>query len=152
MSVLLDLGKKLTEYQNIKTAVAQGLSPISVYGVSPVHKAHLAAMLLSDLPCPFLYIVKDEEYAKKICADISELSGTEPVFLPGRDFVFYNVENVSKEYEQKSTKALWDILSSERPVVLLYSASHSQKKRILDKNRTGILHTGACRHTYRNGI
>ena len=118
MSVLLDLGKKLTEYQNIKTAVAQGLSPVSVYGVSSVHKAHLAAMLLSDLPCPFLYIVKDEEYAKKICADISELSGTEPVFLPGRDFVFYNVENVSKEYEQKSTKALWDILSSERPVVV----------------------------------
>lgn len=118
MSVILDLGKQLNEYQSILTAISQKRSPVAVYGLSSVHCAHLAAMLLGDLSCPIVYLAKDEERAKRLQADMVGLGGQAAILLPGRDFVFHKIENSSREYEQKRIDALWRIGKSQRPVVV----------------------------------
>ena len=118
MSVLLELGKKLNEYQSILTAIAQKKSPVAVYGISAVHCAHLGAMLLGDLSCPIVYLAKDEERAKRLCSDMVGLGAEEPILLPGRDFIFHKIENISREYEQKKIEALWRIGKTQRPIVV----------------------------------
>lgn len=131
MSVLLNCSKKLTEYSSLCSVIAQKKSPISVYGVSQVHKTLIASMLLSDLSCPILYIAKDEEHAKGVLNDIEQLAGAAPIYLPYRDFTFHNIENLSREFEQKRIGAFWEMAKAERQVVV--STSEALMARCIPK-------------------
>ena len=118
MSVLLNETGKLSEYQSLTKMLAQKISPISVYGVSHVHKTNIASMLLGSLSCPILYIAKDEETAKNICLDVYGFTGEECIFLPSREFLFHKIENFSREFEQKRINALWNIANSSSRMIV----------------------------------
>ena len=118
MSVLLNETEKLSEYQSLTKLLAQNVSPISVYGVSHVHKTNIASMLLGFLSCPVLYIAKDEETAKNVCLDINGFTGEDCIFLPSREFLFYNIEKFSREFEQKKINALWNIANGASRMIV----------------------------------
>ena len=109
MELLSTLVRGLPEYPRLLEAAKTGQTT-SVYGASPVHRAHLTAALLSDLPQrTFCVVLRDEQAAKTFAADLQALSGIEPALLPCRDLVFHNMEGVSHEYEQQRLSALWQI-------------------------------------------
>ena len=109
MELLSALVRGLPEYPRLLEAAKAGQTT-SVYGASPVHRAHLTAALLSDLPQrTFCVVLRDEQAAKTFAADLQALSGIEPALLPCRDLVFHNMEGVSHEYEQQRLSALWQI-------------------------------------------
>ncbi|MBQ7492428.1 MAG: transcription-repair coupling factor [Clostridia bacterium] len=103
---LSSLPKSLPEYQKLLSAARNGRIA-SVYGVSPVHRAHLAAALCADLPQrTFCVILRDEAAARAFAEDLSSLGGPPAALLPCRDPVFHNVESLSHGYEQQRLAAL----------------------------------------------
>ena len=109
MELLSTLLRGLPEYPRLLDAAREGKSA-AVYGVSPIHRAHLAASLLADLPDrPVCVVLRDEQAAKTFAGDLAALSGVEAALLPCRDLVFHNMEGVSHEYEQQRLTALWQL-------------------------------------------
>lgn len=96
---------KLDFYQEIEKSVKIGKTPLSLTGVSSVHKAHLALALSELKPC--CIICDTESTARRICEDINALSHKETACLfPAKDFNFAYVDSFSREYEHKRIEAL----------------------------------------------
>ena len=109
MELLSTLLRGLPEYPRLLEAARDGKSA-AVYGVSPLHRAHLTASLLADLPDrPVCVVLRDEQAAKTFASDLAALSGIEAALLPCRDLVFHNMEGVSHEYEQQRLHTLWQV-------------------------------------------
>ena len=117
MELLSTLLRGLPEYPRLLEAARDGKSA-AVYGVSPLHRAHLTASLLADLPDrPVCVVLRDEQAAKTFASDLAALSGIEAALLPCRDLVFHNMEGVSHEYEQQRLTALWQMGSGKNRVL-----------------------------------
>ena len=104
-NIFIDICKKLDFYQEIERSIKSGKTPLSLTGVSSVHKAHLALALSELKPC--CIICDTETSARRICEDINSLSHEETACLfPAKDFNFAYVDSFSREYEHKRIEAL----------------------------------------------
>ena len=108
MEQLLELLEELPEYRELRTAVAAGESPVTVYGLLPVHSAHYTAGLAAKTGRPVLAICRDEGAAESFARDLSAFSGRETGVLPGRDLVFHDIETASRQGEQKRLRLLYE--------------------------------------------
>ena len=117
MKELLQSLNALPEYQGLKQALAEGKKAVSLYGVSPVHKAHFAAALQKDTGRPVVMVSRDEESARRLAGDFSHLSGLPVSLLPGREYVFHNVEGASRDYEHQRLEALYAFSHGKHPVM-----------------------------------
>ncbi len=82
----------------------RGYSPVTVSGLSSVHKAQLAIMLqdrlCADKSAPLLIIADDEAGAARICDDINVMCGDNSAYVyPAKDITLARVDRVSREYE-----------------------------------------------------
>ncbi len=108
---------KLEEFSQIENAIAENNMPISVFGLSHIHKAHIISALKSRNGKPCLVLCCDDTSALKLSDDISGFLGFDPVFLPSRDFTFHNIENSSKEWEHRRICALYEMLTKKKTIV-----------------------------------
>lgn len=105
MNIFYDIIKKQPFYAELEKAVMDKRTPLSLTGVSNIHKAH-TVMGLSRLS-HVLVICDDEASARRICDDINQLSGEEICcFYPAKDYNFTHIEGVSMEYEHLRIEAL----------------------------------------------
>ena len=96
------------DIENILETLGKGFSPLSVSGVSAVHKAQMA-LLVSDRVCagaPLLVIAEDDAGAKRLCDDINEMAGDIACLYPAKDLTLARVDRSSKEYEYQRLCAL----------------------------------------------
>ncbi|MBQ9925433.1 MAG: transcription-repair coupling factor [Clostridia bacterium] len=113
MGLLLDLLQKSPEYQELLSELKEGKQAIALYGMSPIHQAHFTAALHQALDRPIVVITRDERAAEALRADYSALlEDEEGIFLPGRELVFHNIDNASREQEHRRLKALSSFLRS----------------------------------------
>ncbi|MBQ2824263.1 MAG: transcription-repair coupling factor [Oscillospiraceae bacterium] len=90
--------ENLELFKDLKLSVERGESPVSVTGVSGIHKAQLTLGIYDY--SPVLVIAEDEASAKRICDDMNEMAGEVCAYVyPAKDFTFTGVESVSREYE-----------------------------------------------------
>ena len=117
-AALLQLVRDLPEYRQLLSEIQRdGPRVVSFYGVSHIHKAHIAAALLGDLRRPVCVITRDEQSARRMALDIEGFCGEKAAFLPVRDFVFHNMDNVSREYEHQRIGALHAFGFGQTPVL-----------------------------------
>ena len=107
-------------YNELYDTVAGGYTPVSVTGVSAVHKAHIAFCLSAEVPV--LMICADEAAAVKTADDINTFAGkrTACVF-PEKEYVFAAMEGASNEYVHRRLEAL-SLISSGQCRVMCASA------------------------------
>lgn len=118
MEALLTPIQKLPEYQALLSTAREGTGVVSLHGLSPVHRAHIAAALAQDLPDrTFCALTRDEAAAQTFRRDFEALSGLTCAFLPSRDFVFHQIEGASREYEQQRIRALRSMAAGCRALV-----------------------------------
>ena len=97
-SIFVKSIENLNLYKDLQLSVERHESPVSVTGVSGIHKAQLALGIYNF--SPVLIIAEDEAGAKRISDDINEMYGEICSYVyPAKDFTFTNVETVSREYE-----------------------------------------------------
>lgn len=103
-------------FKELKKAVDSGLSPVSLSGVSHIHKCHAALGLSQDRR---VFVLCDEEAtARRIVSDINSLSNESTAALfPAKEFSFSHIESISKEYEHQRIEALSRLVSGECSVI-----------------------------------
>ncbi len=102
--------------------------PVSINGLSAIHKAHTACYL--SVMSPVLMIAQDEQNATRTVSDINAMTGEETAVLyPVKDLTFANIETASPEYEHRRIAALHRIITGSARV-LVCSAEASMQSAI----------------------
>lgn len=111
-SIIYEIYKKISFYQELENAVIGGYTPVSLTGVSNIHKAH-AVLGLSEMS-KILVMCDDEVSARRLCGDINQLAGEERCcFYPAKDYNFTLSDVSSGEYEHMRIEALSRIMTGE---------------------------------------
>ncbi|MCD8085760.1 MAG: hypothetical protein LUF28_05460, partial [Clostridiales bacterium] len=80
MNQLVSILQQNTDFQSLLAQLDGGRNPVALSGVSPVHRAHVAAALRAETGRPLVLICGDEGEGRKLCADLTAFTG-EPVGL-----------------------------------------------------------------------
>ena len=104
----------------LKKINSDGKLPVGALGVSYINKIHLASVLCQDGGA--LVVLSNESEAIRAQKDLTAL-GVDCVYYPSKDFVFREMEGVSREYEHKRLTALERMLSGKTTVVCSVEAA-----------------------------
>ncbi|MCD7741859.1 MAG: transcription-repair coupling factor [Ruminococcus sp.] len=116
MNIFDKILEKNSFYSDLYSTLTGGYTPISVTGVSGIHKAHIVSGLCKDTTV--LMILADESAAVKAAYDINTFSGTElACVFPEKELVFAEMEGASREYERGRINALSKVLSGRCRVI-----------------------------------
>ncbi len=117
MAFFKNLISKSRAYKDICEAIEKGNTPISVTGVSDIHKAHLAAALCEKGGS--LLICRNEVQARQMTRDINSMLGSnQAAFYPERDLCYDLAQTSSREYEQERLSALWRLFKGEIKILV----------------------------------
>ena len=105
----------LTEVRQLTEDVENGVSPVLITGVSPVHRAQVEAALHLKTRRPLVVLCPDEREARRQAGDLAVLTGQEPLVLPARELQWRPME-ASRQWENQRLAALYRLGSS--PVVV----------------------------------
>ena len=105
----------LTEVRQLTEDVENGVSPVLITGVSPVHRAQVEAALHLKTRRPLVVLCPDEREARRQAGDLRVLTGEEPLVLPARELQWRPME-ASRQWENQRLAALYRLGSS--PVVV----------------------------------
>ena len=85
MKALMKELLSLTEVRQLTEDVENGVSPVLITGVSPVHRAQVEAALHLETRRPLVVLCPDEREARRQAGDLRVLTGEEPLVLPARE-------------------------------------------------------------------
>ncbi|MBR3421684.1 MAG: transcription-repair coupling factor [Ruminococcus sp.] len=116
MELFRDIFRELSGYKSVREAIEKNISPVSVAGLSHIHRAQLINAL--DTGKIDLVIAGSEAEAKKLCDDINMMSGSETaVLFPSKELVFTPVDSANREYEYMRVSALARAVHGECRVI-----------------------------------
>lgn len=109
----------LSAFRALTDARKNGDSPVSLTGLSLVHKAQLAYTLAAQTQDPVLVISPDENDARRLCDDINTMAGGKSVCMlfPARELVLAPVEGISGEYTHARLAAVSSVAEKQCRVV-----------------------------------
>jgi len=108
MKLLLSSLLQLPEYKTLLDMVEQGKTA-ALSGVGGLSRAHVAAALYAQSGRPMTVICQDDLAAQRMQAELAAFLGESPVMLPAREFTFYDAAVVSRGWEQKRLRQLYDL-------------------------------------------
>lgn len=116
MNFFRNLFSELAGYKSICEAIDKKITPVSVTGLSHIHRANLAYALTTDKIN--LLVTGSEAEARKICDDINMMSGEETaVVFPSKELVFTPVDTANHEYEYMRISALSKMLKRRSGII-----------------------------------
>lgn len=116
MNLFKQLFSELSGMKSIREAIEKNISPVSVTGLSHIHRAQLVSALPDDRV--HLVITGSEAEAKKLCDDINMMNGTESaVLFPSKELVFTPVDSANHEYEYMRLSALTKAMKNRCSVI-----------------------------------
>ena len=126
MDKLLSALKSIPEYKTLLQTVGSGKSA-AVTGIGQINRSHLISGILQDSGRPLVVICQDDMAAKRLQSELSAfLSQTFPV-LPHRELTLYDSAVVSRGWEQKRLRQLYDLQSGKLPLQIMTWESLSQR-------------------------
>lgn len=116
MNLFKQTFSELPGFKSIEEALHKNISPVSVTGISHIHRAQLIYTLSGEKLV--LAVTGTEAEAKKLCDDINMMSGEETaVLFPSKELVFTPVEGINREYEYMRIAALTKAAKNECAVI-----------------------------------
>lgn len=116
MYLFKQLFSELSGFKSITEAINKKISPVSVTGLSHIHRANLIYALSRNKIN--LVITGSEAEAKKLCDDINMMSGTETaVLFPSKELVLTPVDSSNHEYEHMRIAALSKAIRNQCGVI-----------------------------------
>ena len=110
----------LLDWVNKKEAVA-------VTGIGQINRSHLIAGLRANSPRPVIVICQDDMSAKRIQEELKAFSGYTAPILPSRDLTLYDSAVVSRGWEQKRLRQLYDLSCGSTGVQIFSWEALSQR-------------------------
>lgn len=105
MKIFRDSFIELSGFRSIREAVDKKITPVSVTGLSHIHRTHLAYALSGEKIN--LVVTSTEAEARKLCDDINMMAGrNEAVIFPSKELILTPVDSSNHEYEYMRISAL----------------------------------------------
>ena len=120
MKTLLQELMRLPELQHIRDELERG-GNAAVTGLSPVHRAQVAAALAQAMGRPLLLLCADERECDRFSGDMESLTGQVPLRLLGREVHLRPGAVESRQWDHRRMAALYR-MQAEAPGVILTTA------------------------------
>ena len=117
MDLLLDALKRLPEFGRVCAALSGG-KHAAVSGAAQINRSHLIAGLARELKRPLLVVCQDDMVAQRTQAELAAFLGREYPVLPGRDLTFYDSSAVSRQWEQRRLRRLYDFAAGKTRLLI----------------------------------
>ena len=118
MEQLLAQLRSIPEYSALLASVSQGQTA-AVTGVGQINRSHLIAGLTRDCGRPLVILCQDDMAARRLQEELKCFLGESVPILPGRELTLYDAAVVSRAWEQKRLRQLYDLASGNTPVQIL---------------------------------
>ncbi len=110
MEKLLSFLKTIPEYTALLEGVRKGQSA-AVTGIGQINRSHLIAGLMAHSGRPVVILCQDDMAAKRLQEEVKAFSGESLPILPSRELTLYDSAVVSRGWEQKRLRQLYDLAS-----------------------------------------
>ena len=110
MEQLLSLLKTIPEYKTMLSAL-QCSESVAVTGIGQINRSHMIAGLVREANRPMVLLCQDEMAARRLQEELKCFLGTAAPILPGRELTLYDAAVVSRAWEQKRLRQLYDLAS-----------------------------------------
>ena len=117
MNILLQALEKSPEYQQLLDAISCG-SVAAVSGLSQITRSHFLAALHAKSSRPSVFLVQDELAASRLQEELESFLGVQIPILPERELTFVEASGVSRQWEQKRLKLLYDLAAGKLPLLI----------------------------------
>ncbi len=118
MKIFRDLFRELSGYGSVEEALSRNLTPISVSGLSGIHRANFISALADRDEKTKLVVTGTEAEALRICRDVNEMTGEETaVVLPAKELLFTSADTTTADYGQMRISALVKIMNGACRVI-----------------------------------
>ncbi len=123
MELLCKALAKLPAFAQLLQAQEQN-QPVAISGGGRINQSHLIAAYRAHTGRPVIAICQDDLAAQRVAAELEAFLGEPVNFLPTRDMTFYDAAGVSREWEQKRLRQLYQLAAGQtRILVLSYGAA-----------------------------
>ena len=126
MEQLISLLKTMPEYDTLAQSLRRGDSA-AVTGIGQINRSHLIAGLRRDLTQPIAVICQDDMAARRLQEELQAFLGETAPILPSRELTLYDSAVVSRAWEQKRLRQLYDLSLGNVPLQIFTWESLSQR-------------------------
>ena len=118
MEQLLSLLKTIPEYSALVSALSDGKSA-AVTGIGQINRSHMIAGLCRELDRPLVLVCQDDIAARRLQEELKGFLGITAPVLPGRGLTFFDAAVVSRTWEQKRLRQLYDLSRGKTKLQIL---------------------------------
>ena len=126
MEQLLSLLKTIPEYKSALAALSNKES-IAITGIGQINRSHLLSGLHRELNRPMVLLCQDDLAARRLQEELKCFLGETAPILPSRDLTFYDAAVVSRSWEQKRLRQLYDLTQGKTSLQIMSWESMSQR-------------------------
>ena len=126
MEQLIHFLQSIPEYKALVQSINMGQTA-AVTGVGQINRSHLIAGLQKDLRKNLVLICQDDMAARRLQEELNAFLGQTAPILPSRELTLYDSAVVSRAWEQKRLRQLYDLCLGRTPVQIFTWESLSQR-------------------------
>ena len=126
MDKLLTILKTMPEYVGVLNCVAQGKAA-AVTGIGQINRSHMIAGLRAHAEPPIVVICQDDMAARRMQEELRAFTGVEHPVLPSRELTLYDSAVVSRAWEQKRLRQLFDLRKGTTSLQIMSWEAMSQR-------------------------
>ena len=126
MEQLLSLLKTIPEYKTMCSALDNGQS-VAVTGIGQIYRSHMIAGLRRESKRPMVLLCQDDMAARRLQEELKCFLGTAAPILPSRELTLYDAAVVSRAWEQKRLRQLYDLATGNTNLQILSWESLSMR-------------------------
>lgn len=126
MENLLATLKSMPQYMQLLDEIAKNHAA-AITGVGQINRSHLIAGLSKHTSRPIVILCQDDIFAKRLQGEISAFIQEEFPILPSRELTFHDSAVVSRTWEQKRLRQLFDLKNGTNRVEILTWEALSQR-------------------------
>ncbi len=126
MEKLLSVLKTMPEYTGLLQCITNGKSA-AITGIGQINRSHMIAGLRMHTSLPIVVLTQDDIAAKRLQDELKAFTGAEYPVLPSRELTLYDSAVVSRAWEQKRLRQLYDLHNGKTPLQILSWESMSQR-------------------------
>ena len=118
MEPLLKLLTSIPEYASLVSTLETGESA-AVTGIGQINRSHMIAGLFRELNRPLVVLCQDDIAARRLQEELKDFLGFSAPILPSRELTLYDAAVVSRSWEQKRLRQLYDLASGKTSLQIL---------------------------------
>ena len=106
---------KSSEFNELIRCIKENITPVNVITGVGAQRAHLIFAAQKKMDLPAFVITSTELAAQSLCEDLEFFAPERVVYFPSREYVYYDVDSVSREMSIKRLSALSRRQRTSRP-------------------------------------